>query len=162
MEVKSIIHCYQEKEDWDGNFCSDFCIGCGSCDHFPLLYMGDNRLIVIRQHLNMCDKCFIQSNVKSEDNTPYNKDGLADTTRCYKCDAENSTNVTYQYIECLVCNDCGLKYDNTKKCSKRYDNSHFKNNNFKCTECNVSFSLNIVGKIKCEDIDSKNEEHTSG
>jgi hypothetical protein len=54
---KLLWHRFLDKKYWDGNFCSDYCAGCGSCDHFPPQYAVAGYKHIEKIIRSVCDNC---------------------------------------------------------------------------------------------------------
>src|SRR5579862_3927329 len=62
----NLIHKYKEIDDWDGNGCSDYCIGCGDCDHFPISYAVLVDTKILKTIMYYCSKCFDDCRTQSD------------------------------------------------------------------------------------------------
>lgn len=165
---KHLHHTYKMKDNWDGNFCPDYCIGCGDCDHFPTNFavMGFKQKVKDVEYY--CKKCynteesflFSIRKCKEEKETDIT---LNDTSKesssvtCKKCEKiiekETDIETNYNYFTRIVCVKCAK---NNGLIKEGYDRCRDKS--FHCDSCNTKYKINPnYGHIKCENISKLNE-----
>lgn len=158
MEMKKISHTFKQKDNWDGSACGDYCIGCGSCDHFPLRYAVKGFETKIKFIEFYCYTCYDFLKASQEENDKKYDFVVAKQNICCGCDATNielelkSVSHVEDKIICLSCANKNpiLHLSNTfMRC---------RNPDFKCPLCDISYSPKINGMIKCEEI-SKIDEY---
>jgi hypothetical protein len=169
LNCKLLEHNYKYKDNWDGSFCPDYCIGCGDCDHFPTKYAVQGYIQTVKNIHYYCEKCYnAPTNTAVAKFFAINKcmdDELTDITIdckelvCKKCKNTISNDdkiINYEYTTRIICCDCGEKnkLDTiTWSREKKY---------FYCESCETKYKLNLNDKniIKCEEI-SKLDEYKS-
>jgi len=178
MEIHAwnLQHTYKQKDDYDGNFCSDYCIGCGACDHFPYMYAVMGFEQTVREVNYYCKQCYntvktgfwLVFNIKkNKEEHPTNividnKDKICKD--CHKLIEENDIEFNNTYFTRVVCQNCAEKYNLTVKSYYRCVHDGTKDvqkNSFFCESCEKEYSIICdLGSINCEDI-SKIDEYRS-
>ena len=178
LSTLKIAHTYKEIENWDGNFCSDYCIGCGDCDHFPTKFC----IIGHKQHIKLvtyhCDECFATMIAKDtetgnteetsvEDIMAYEIDISVDKMIrkmeehiiCYTCNNRTTDpqlfHKSYIFCDRTICQNCANLYEIDGLANIVYETiSHEGDDVFMCECCYTKYQLNMeTDKImKCEDI----------
>lgn len=123
----NLIHNYKEKTDWDGNYCSDYCVGCGACDHDPCVFVVsgyEENVKEITYYCNYCDEKRNQmdNGMKKKDDQKRLIDFIIDLKNNYEVDETD--------IDFLSCNDCKQKI--------RLSDSHQRFRNYQrivCIQC---------------------------
>jgi hypothetical protein len=133
--AKHLDHEYKEIDGWDGNFCSDYCIGCGRCDHFPTDVAIPGFEQVVKTATYFCKKCYeeqFNSNSLMFEAQPVQEDKMTDLTIISKksnhcvmtcmgvdavgidCTVTDNLIPWYRYDTQVVCYSCGEKFGRTK------------------------------------------------
>lgn len=154
---RRIEHEYDQIEDWDGSFCSDFCIGCGDCDHFPTKYAISCYEQTTKKIEYYCDKCFVKK--KSSIFPPCLKDEKTDITislgdkNCSQCSKKllkEMTHIVYRYSSNLMCGSCAKTNKVEKKTYYRVRTA----NSFQCDGCKTKYRVVVKNKkiLQCSAI----------
>jgi hypothetical protein len=165
---KELIHTYQSKDNWDGSFCSDFCIGCGDCDHFPIRYATRTYNIKAMQLAYYCNECSVTNEVKLDvPKEDYDIVVYYNSQKdCYEKTLENihcadckkmlgeSPIISVSYSSDSVCNKCAKKYTSEEK---SFPINYERVDEFFCYLCKKEFRIIAKGKKKCENISKLNK-----
>ena len=148
MEAKQIIHTFKDIDNWNGSFCGDYCIGCGSCDHFPERYSILCGSQMVKQINAYCDSCFrLQKESITADDSPFEIE-IHNNEKCFECGNINVQHFIPLYYERLICSECSDHKNtlNTPNTPKRFRNilntpKRFRDTNFHCPSCEKVFEL---------------------
>lgn len=164
-----LVHNYKQKTDWDGNYFSDYCVGCGACDHQPNNFAVSGFKENVKEITYYCKECNDKRNLINilKSNESENSDIVIDLKNDYEVDEAKDIFVS--------CNDCKLriKLENSHQRIRNYARivcyqCGEKNGDqilqyarcrqtFYCCECKKEFDLTVNDSkiIKCEQIDSE-------
>jgi hypothetical protein len=159
VEGYDLIHNYNYIDEWDGDFCPDYCIGCGSCSHFPKLHAVLGFKQKIKIIIYYCKNCY---NNDDERIITYllprqkNREELSYDLRIFKsdktCDAcktalnKNNIEYNYEYYDKIICKKCAK---NNNIIDREYERCSDK---FYCECCRSEYKIIPSKNINCEDI----------
>lgn len=167
---QQLVHNYKEKTNWDGSYCSDYCIGCGACDHYPTNYVVSGYKENVKNITYHCKKCnekraLVENVLKMKTNKDETK------KIDYIIDLKNEYEVDETDIEFVSCNDCKFRIRLKDSYQREHEYQRIvcvqcgeKNGDnimeyarccdtFYCCECKKVFEIEPLGqKVECENI----------
>jgi len=158
-------HEYKEIENWDGSFCGDFCIGCGSCSCYSVSAPKAVEVgtIYVREIIYFCKECGVNETSTTPDRkiddtfyyiyhgkqrTVLTKDVKMASNKCFKCmKIFDENKITIEYHRPMkICGTCCTYY----KCEKELTRI---GENLNCSLCNTQYHISgSRGIMKCYNI----------
>ena len=161
-----VVHNYKIKDNWDGHFCPDYCVGCGSCscrvcsDTVFAATFYERPVKIVTYYCKDCKDQTEENKTKSitdkifddeEDEKialfkdEFQTSPLIICTACKKevdkLDAFSFLQTTYDQI-CLNC----VTADEANKIKLH----RLRRSTFTCDQCNATYQIIVNGHIRCD------------